>query len=126
MNNGKNVDSANLCMVFSVSLVFCLATIGVGVFRCADFGWRTFLFVGIIDNKTKLWYNCFTTHFSITYFLSPFGGNTTLAKGVFSFYSYTRMENENCVVAIEGTCFFGASLVGALFYFEEGEYGKLF
>ena len=44
MNNGKNVDSANLCMVFSVSLVFCLATIGVGVFRCADFGWRTFNF----------------------------------------------------------------------------------
>ena len=34
VNNGKNVDSANLCMVFSVSLVFCLATIGVGVFRC--------------------------------------------------------------------------------------------
>ena len=23
-------------------LKFCLATIGVGVFRCADFGWRTF------------------------------------------------------------------------------------
>ena len=23
---------------------FCLATIGVGVFRCADFGWRTFYF----------------------------------------------------------------------------------
>ena len=34
VNNGKNVDSANLCMVFSVSLVFCLATIGVDVFRC--------------------------------------------------------------------------------------------
>ena len=44
VNNGKNVDSADLCMVFSVSLVFCLATIGVGVFRCASFGWRTFLF----------------------------------------------------------------------------------
>ena len=46
MNNGKNVDSANLCMVFSVSLVFCLATIGVGVFRCGDSGCRTFYFEG--------------------------------------------------------------------------------
>ena len=42
VNNGKNVDSANLCMVFSVSLVFCLATIGVGVFRCGNSGCRTF------------------------------------------------------------------------------------
>lgn len=42
VNNGKNADSANLCMVFSISLVFCLATIGVGVFRCGDFGCRTF------------------------------------------------------------------------------------
>ena len=42
VNNGKNVDSANLRMVFSISLVFCLATIGVGVFRCGDFGCRTF------------------------------------------------------------------------------------
>ena len=25
-------------------LKFCLATIGVGVFRCADSGWRTFCF----------------------------------------------------------------------------------
>ena len=45
MNHGKNVDSANLCMVFSISLVFCLATIGVGVFRCGDSGCRTFLFL---------------------------------------------------------------------------------
>ena len=45
VNNGKNVDSANLCMVFSISLVFCLATIGVGVFRCGDSGCRTFLFL---------------------------------------------------------------------------------
>ena len=37
VNNGKNVDSANLRMVFSISLVFCLATIGVGVFRCVGF-----------------------------------------------------------------------------------------
>ena len=26
-------------------LKFCLATIGVCVFRCADFGWRAFLFM---------------------------------------------------------------------------------
>ena len=44
VNNGKNVDSANLCMVFSISLVFCLATIGVGVFRCGNSGCRTFYF----------------------------------------------------------------------------------
>ena len=28
--------------VFFVLVKFCLATIGVCVFRCADFGWRTF------------------------------------------------------------------------------------
>ena len=44
MNNGKNVDSANLCMVFSVSLVFCLATIGVCVFRCVASVAHLFLF----------------------------------------------------------------------------------
>ena len=47
VNNGKNVDSANLRMVFSISLVFCLATIGVCVFRCGDFGCRTFCFSGV-------------------------------------------------------------------------------
>ena len=52
MNNGKNVDSANLCMVFSVSLVFCLATIGVNVFRCGDFSCRTFLYAdGVYMSK---------------------------------------------------------------------------
>ena len=47
VNNGKNVDSANLRMVFSISLVFCLATIGVSVFRCGDFGCRTFYLKGV-------------------------------------------------------------------------------
>ena len=29
----------------------CVATVGVGVFRCADFGWRTFYFVSFQGGK---------------------------------------------------------------------------
>ena len=46
----------------------CLATIGVSVFRCADFGWRTFYFGGItmfcskcgkeIDNEAVVCVHC--------------------------------------------------------------------
>ena len=34
-------------------LKFCLATIGVCVFRCADFGWRTFYFLFKGEKKMK-------------------------------------------------------------------------
>ena len=48
VNNGKNVDSANLRMVFSISLVFCLVAIGVCVFWCAD---SVIVTLGGIENE---------------------------------------------------------------------------
>ena len=38
-------------------LKFCLATIGVGVFRCADFGWRTFYLTMALEGASmEFWY----------------------------------------------------------------------
>ena len=42
---GKNADFKRVdTREYSVSVCFCVATIGVCVFRCADSGWRTFYF----------------------------------------------------------------------------------
>ena len=41
---GKSVDSPDLCGELSIFVGFCLATIGVCVFRCDGFGCRTFCF----------------------------------------------------------------------------------
>jgi len=43
---GKNADSTDDSMLDTIIpfIRFCVATIGVCVFQCADFGWRTFCF----------------------------------------------------------------------------------
>ncbi len=40
----KNANSTNVGMVIRTEYKNCLATIGVCIFRCLDFGWRTFYF----------------------------------------------------------------------------------
>lgn len=57
---GKSADSAVGWRVIPSSR-FCVATIGVYVFRCADFGWRTFYFlprnntfIGELNEKNHL------------------------------------------------------------------------
>ena len=53
---------------------FCVATIGVCVFRCGGFGCRTFLFgknIFDVDISNKKWYTVFATQ--TTYFFSTTG-----------------------------------------------------
>ena len=51
---GKNASSSNFGMaeIFLFRLV-CVTTIGVCVFRCADFGWRTFCLKGGLYEKKE-------------------------------------------------------------------------
>ncbi len=59
VNNGfgKNANSTWLvCIGITTSLLvkFCVATIGVCVFRCGNFGCRTFIFAKLTDTGGKM------------------------------------------------------------------------
>ena len=72
-----------------------------------------------IDNYTKMCYNKPTTLYIYLVIFFSYHGKITLVKGVFSFRLSRDAKNVWCG-NFTGKHFFGASLVGALFYFQEG------